>query len=199
MNQGDTSKRDFLSGTAALLGTLGLAALSGPAEAQTSGPVPLDYPATGPLPWFKRIFHLYTGPDGLTVAEQLPSAPPPGAVAAQLLRRNAERITISGMGGNGGFDFHVANQPTLLIPIFGTMQIELHDGTIHELRHGDLAVAEDCTGKGHISRAGPEGSFMVSVQLPKAGCPATGSSDMTSFWTEPNRPVEAPRPAPHQP
>ena len=58
------------------------------------------------------------------------------------------------MAGNGGYGFHVANHPTLLIPIFGSMIIELHDGTTYELQHGDLAIAEDCTGKGHISRAG---------------------------------------------
>lgn len=204
MDEMDESKRDFLSGTAALLGALGLSACAGPnrAQAQTApakAPIALDYPVTGPMPWFNRIFHLYTGPDGLTVAEQLPAGPPAGAVTAQLLRRNAERVTISGMGGNGGFGFHVANQPTLLIPIFGTMLIELHDGTVYALQHGDLAIAEDCTGKGHISRAGPEGSFMVSVQLPKSGCPATGSSDMASFWIEPNRPVEVPGKVPHRP
>lgn len=149
----------------------------------------LDYLVTGPMPWVKRIFHLYTGPDGLTRAEQLPVTSPGGAETMQLLRRNAERVTLGGMGANGGYSFHVANQPTLLIPIFGTMIIELHDGAKVELRQGDLAIAEDCTGKGHISRAGAEGSFMVSVQLPKSGCPASGSSDMAKFWTEPAPPA----------
>jgi hypothetical protein len=191
------SKREFMTQTAALLTSLGLAAVTGqgaaaaPAKAPPPGTYPMDYPATGPMPWFKRIFHLYTGPDGLTRAEQLPLNQPEGQATAQLIRRTAERVSIGGMAGNGGYGFHVANQPTLLIPIFGSMIIELHDGTTYELQHGDLAIAEDCTGKGHISRAGPAGSFMVSVQLPKSGCPGNGSSDMTSFWTEPTQPLPA--------
>jgi hypothetical protein len=191
MDEALPSKREFLSQTTALLASLGLAGIASCATAATPArtaaptpiPYPLDYPATGPMPWFKRIFHLYTGPDGLTRAEQLPLNMPEGAPTAQLLRRTAERVSIGGMAGNGGYGFHVANQPTLLIPIFGSMIIEL--------QHGDLAIAEDCTGKGHISRAGPAGSFMVSVQLPKGGCPASGSSDMKSFWTEPAAPLPA--------
>jgi hypothetical protein len=197
MTESLESKREFMKRTAALLASLGLVAVAGegcaatPAKTPSPTPIPfpLDYPATGPMPWFKRIFHLYTGPDGLTRAEQLPLNLPEGAPTAQLLRRTAERVSIGGMAGNGGYGFHVANQPTLLIPIFGSMIIELHDGTAYELQHGDLAIAEDCTGKGHISRAGPAGSFMVSVQLPKSGCPGTGSSDMKSFWTEPAAPL----------
>lgn len=200
MNEEQPSKREFMTRSAALLASLGLAGIAG--TSSTAAPVkaggpppspyPLDYPATGSMPWFNRIFHLYTGPDGLTRAEQLPVGKPEGEATAQLLRRTAERVSIGGMAGNGGYTFHVANNPTLLIPIFGSMIIELHDGTTYELQHGDLAIAEDCTGKGHISRAGPAGSFMVSVQLPKSGCPENGSSDMTSFWTDPAQPIARP-------
>jgi hypothetical protein len=204
MDEMDPGKREFMTRTAALLASLGLAAVAGEGAAAAPSesaspmprPFPLDYPATGPMPWFKRIFHLYTGPDGLTRAEQLPLNFPTGATSVQMLRRTAERVSIGGMRGGAGYSFHVANNPTLLIPIFGSMIIELHDGTKYELQHGDLAIAEDCSGKGHISRAGPRGSFMVSVQLPKAGCPASGTSDMTSFWTDPAQPLPTPSPPP---
>jgi hypothetical protein len=179
------AKREFLTRTGALLATFGMAAVASDAgAAPVKTAVPLDYPGTGPIPWFRRIFHLYSGPDGLTRAEQLPVDTPEGLQAAQFLRRTAERVTIGGTSANAGYGFHVANQPTLLIPLFGTMIVELHDGTRYELQHGDIAIAEDCTGKGHISRAGANGSFMVAVQLPKPGCPATGSSRMTDFWTD---------------
>ncbi|MDE1150858.1 MAG: hypothetical protein PW843_30275 [Azospirillaceae bacterium] len=186
------SKRDILAKAALLMAGVGAAtalplgaqaAEAPPADPHRNG-VPLDFPGTGPIPWIQRVFHLYTGPDGLTRAEQLPVEAPQGAQIAQLLRRTAERVSIGGTAGGAGFDFHVANQPTLLIPLFGTMIIELHNGTRYELRHGDLAYAEDCSGKGHISRSGPDGSLMVSVQLPKAGCPATGSSDISKIWRD---------------
>jgi hypothetical protein len=189
----DASKREFLGSGAALLAGLGLAdaAWAGPAPAAAKvepikGPdLPMEFPGTGgEVPWLKRVFHLYSGADGLTVAEQLEVVEPRGQAIATLLRRTAVRVTLGGSQPNAGFGFHVAHQPTLLIPIFGSMMIGLHDGTEYELRHGDLAYAEDCTGKGHISKAGPEGSFMVAVQLPKDGCPANGSSDMAKVWSE---------------
>jgi len=187
--QTDLDKRDFL----ALLGAMGLGGLASAAAAAPAGAppapiakgnIPLDYPGKGPIPWFKNIYHLYSGPDGLTRAEKLPTNAPKGQQIAQLLRRTAFRVTIGGSSEGAGFDFHVANNPTLLIPIFGIMNIELHDGTVYPLMHGDLAYAEDCTGKGHISRSGKGGSFMVSVQLPKEGCPKVGSSDVTAIWRD---------------
>ncbi|MBB5686253.1 hypothetical protein [Sphingobium boeckii] len=181
----DLGKRDLF----AMLGALGVAgiatAASGAEPAARPLTAELDFHGTGPIPWFKRIFHLYTGPDGLTIAEQLPTNEPKGQEISQLLRRKAFRVTLGGSAGGTGFDFHVAQHPTLLIPLFGTMNIGLHDGTVHTLMHGDLAFAEDCTGKGHVSRAGPEGSFMAAIQLPKEYCPASGSSDISKIWRDP--------------
>jgi hypothetical protein len=152
------------------------------AQAQSMPTFPLDFHGTGPIPWFKRVFHLYTAEDGKSRIEPLPTNAPAMGEIALFLRRNAERVTVGGNAPNAGFGFHVANQPTLLIPIFGSMMVGLEDGSFHELRHGDIAIAEDCSGKGHISRAGPQGSFMISVQMPKALCPAIGSSDRNKLW-----------------
>lgn len=183
----DLSKRDFFAALGAM-GAAGIASGAGAEEAPPRSPtgIQLDFPGTGPIPWFKRIFHLYTGPDGLTRAEQLPTNEPKGLQIAQLLRRTAFRVTLGGSSEGAGYDFHVAQHPTLLIPLFGMMNIGLHDGTVHSLVHGDLAFAEDCTGKGHVSRAGKGGSFMAAIQLPKEYCPAIGSSDMTKIWRDPS-------------
>lgn len=182
------SRRELLARAAlGALGTALPATLVAATKAGASGgptAVEPDFPGRGPVPWIKRLFHLYTGGDGLTRAELLPVEVPPDDVAAQLIRRTAARVTIGGSPAGHGWDFHVANHPTLLIPLFGTMIITLHDGASHELRYGDMAIAEDCTGKGHISRTGPDGCLMVSVQLPKDICPKRGSSDMTRFWRE---------------
>jgi hypothetical protein len=178
----DMPRRKALHGLMAA--TLGAgwaqAASAQPATPQPS--FPLDFHGVGPIPWFARAFHLYSDETGKSRIEALPVNAPATGEIALFLRRNAERVTVGGNGPNAGFSFHVANQPTLLIPIFGSMLIGLEDGSFHELRHGDIAIAEDCSGKGHISRAGPQGSFMVSVQLPKALCPATGSSDRNRLW-----------------
>lgn len=187
----DLSKRDLLFGAGGLMAALAASSCASAAAAPpeiraVDGPVfPLEFEPTGDtMPWISRVFHLYSGPEGLTRAEQLTVIEPKGRKIATLLRRTAERVTVGASQAGAGFGFHVANNPTFLIPIFGSMIIGLHDGTEHELRHGDLAFAEDCTGRGHISRAGPQGSMMVAIQLPKAGCPKVGSSDLSKVWSE---------------
>lgn len=165
----------------AWLAALGLAEQASGQAAMSA--FPLDFPGKGKIPWFRRIFHLYTE-DGFTRIEQLPTNAPLSGEVAQLLRRGAERVSINGSAAGAGFDFHVANQPTLLIPIFGSMIVGLHDGSNHEFGHGDMLYAEDCTGKGHISRSGPRGSFLAQVQLPKKLCPASGSSDRSKLWSD---------------
>jgi hypothetical protein len=174
-------RRSLIEG-AALFAMLGL---TEGASAQGIKPAfPLDFRGKGKIPWFKRIFHLYSGSDGLTRIENLPTNAPLSGEIGQFLRRSAERVSIGGTSAGAGFDFHVANQPTLLIPIFGSMLVGLHDGSLHEFGHGDMLYAEDCTGKGHISRSGPRGSFVVQVQLPKRLCPAVGSSDRAKLWSD---------------
>lgn len=182
------SRRAMLSGVAlatagVVLPTVGPAATEVPRAANRPALQP-DFPGKGRVPWIRRLFHLYSGEDGLTRIERLPVEVPPNDVAAQLLRRTAARVTVGGSPPGYGWDFHVANYPTLLIPIFGTTVITLNDGAGYELGHGDMAIAEDCTGKGHVSRAGAEGCLIVQVQLPKELCPSGGSSDMTRFWSE---------------
>ena len=142
--------------------------------------------AEAAMPWVKRVFHLYTGRDNLTRIEELKVPPRQGQDRAQLLRRHAVRLTLSSSAPNYMMDFHVANQPTLLIPIFGSIVVGLHDGSRYEFGHGDFAYAEDCNGKGHVSGAGKDGSFTVQVQLDKSLCRANGSFDMTKFWVEPD-------------
>ena len=176
-------RRALLQGIAAI-GLATSAAASAEPPPPTGAAALLGCHGQGRIPWFTRLFHLYNGPSGKTEIALLPANAPMIGEAAQLLRRHAERVTAAGLAPHAGFDFHVANQPTLLIPIFGSMLIGLEDGSLHELRHGDLAYAEDCAGKGHVSRAGAEGSFMVSVQLPKPLCPANGRTDPAQLWAD---------------
>jgi hypothetical protein len=126
------------------------------------------------LPWVRRVFHMYTAANGVSMIRQV-AAPKPGAASTvRLLRRPAERVTIGTIAPGFMMDFHIANQPNYLIPIFGTLVVELKDGSTWNFRPGDILFAEDCTGGGHRSGGGPDGCFSVSVQIPKtAHCEAT--------------------------
>jgi hypothetical protein len=120
-------------------------------------------------PWLKRAFHMYTGPNGESAIREI-GLPAPQALASQwLLRRPAERVTLGTMAPGYMLEYHVANQPNIRIPLFGTLIVKLRDDSEWVFRLGDILFAEDCTGGGHISGAGPEGCFSVSVQVPKTG------------------------------
>lgn len=153
-------------GLGSLLGGAGAAAAA-PADATAPKPVATTGGKGGPQPWLKRAFQLYNGPDGQSAIRQVDLPGPQELDSQWLLRRPAERVTMGMMGADFMMDFHVANQPNILIPLFGTLVVKLKDGSTHSFLHGDILFAEDCNGIGHMSGAGPDGCFSVSVQLPK--------------------------------
>ena len=146
-----TGRRELL-----LAGLIGTAMAPSGAVAANTQPV-----------WLRRMFHLYTDASGESKIRELPLPKPSADKAQYLLRRAAERVTLGSMPPDYLMDFHVANQPNLLIPIFGSLVVVLKDGSRWTFEHGDALFAEDCTGGGHRSGAGPEGCFSISVQVPK--------------------------------
>lgn len=123
--------------------------------------------AESATPWARRLLRVYTGADAEAYVEELPL---PGRVASEtqtLLRELAYRVTIGAMPPNHRIDWHVANYPTLLIPLEGSLYLKVGSGKEYLAMPGDIVRAEDLTGRGHISGAGPEGVFSVAVQLPR--------------------------------
>ncbi len=157
-------RRDIL-----LAGTVGAALAGLGLGASSAGRAATANTAAAAQPWLNRAFHMFTGPAGESVIRKI-DLPAPQALESQwLLRRPAERVTMGATAPGYLMDFHVANQPNILIPLFGTLVVKLKDGSEWAFRHGDILFAEDCTGGGHISGAGPDGCFSVSVQVPKTG------------------------------
>ncbi len=128
-------------------------------------------------PWVRRVFHMYTGAGGASVIRKVPVPKLGQATTSRLLRRPAERVTIGTIAPGFMMDFHIANQPNYLIPIFGTLVVQLKDGSNWSFGPGDILFAEDCTGGGHRSGAGPDGCFSVSVQIARTEhCDATAAN-----------------------
>jgi quercetin dioxygenase-like cupin family protein len=65
-------------------------------------------------------------------------------------------------------DFHNAPRRQYVVMMAGEMEIEIGDGTKRVLSPGDVLVAEDLTGKGHITRGVGE-QPRVSLAVPLAG------------------------------
>jgi hypothetical protein len=62
-------------------------------------------------------------------------------------------------------DWHNPPQRLLVLWLTGEVEFETSDGQILRLAAGSVVLAEDTTGKGHISRHPPEGQLVVHVAL----------------------------------
>ena len=62
-------------------------------------------------------------------------------------------------------DWHNPPRRELVIWLTGEVEFETSDGDIRRLAAGSIVLAEDRTGKGHISRHPVEGQLVVHVDL----------------------------------
>jgi hypothetical protein len=67
--------------------------------------------------------------------------------------------------GMGGVDWHNPPQRLLVLWLSGEVEFEMSDGDVRRLPAGSVVLAEDTSGKGHISRHPPEGQLVVHVAL----------------------------------
>jgi len=62
-------------------------------------------------------------------------------------------------------DWHSPPGRLLVLWLTGEVEFETSDGDVRRLAAGSVVLAEDTTGKGHISRHPPEGQLVVHVAL----------------------------------
>ena len=67
--------------------------------------------------------------------------------------------------GMGEVDWHNPPQRLLVLWLSGEVEFETSDGDVRRLPAGSVVLAEDTSGKGHISRHPPEGQLVVHVAL----------------------------------
>jgi hypothetical protein len=115
-----------------------------------------------------KITRLFTGPDGQTHAEEIEVKFTPGGgndvyklmanSGAELHRAPPGRVA----------DWHTAPRRQYVMTISGHGEIELIGGKKIEVGPGNIELAEDLTGKGHITRTvGNEDR--VTIQIPLSG------------------------------
>ena len=132
-------------------GSLGLLVLISAAQTTTQERKPVS------------ITRLYTGPDGQTHAEEVKINLGPGNVF-QLMGVSGAELHRLAPGGHS--EWHHANRRQYVITLSGRGEIEVAGGKKIAIEPGDIELAEDLTGKGHISRAvGPEDRVMVALPL----------------------------------
>jgi len=101
-----------------------------------------------------KVVRVYTGPDNKSHFEDVEVPLKDGGKAgfmSELMK--ATGVVFRETDGNYNFDFHNAPRRQYVVNLEGEVEIEVGDGTTRILRSGDILLAEDTTGQGHISRA----------------------------------------------
>lgn len=103
----------------------------------------------------QRLTRLYTGPDGLAYAEALPL---PWDQALPVGRIRFGKTEVGEAAPPAARGWHPSPNRRYYVTLSGSMEIEL-SGTGERLlfEPGHLILAEDTTGKGHVSTARPAG------------------------------------------
>lgn len=98
-----------------------------------------------------KIHRLFTGPDGQTHVEEIDvKFGARGTDPFKLMAAPGAEIRRAAPGRVA--DWHVAPRRQYVITLSGHGEVELIDGTKIELGPGSIDLAEDLTGKGHITR-----------------------------------------------
>jgi quercetin dioxygenase-like cupin family protein len=113
------------------------------------------------------ITRLYTGPDGQTHVEEMAVK-----LTGDPLNQISEMFKVTGAeihraAAGRVNDWHTAPRRQFVITLSGRGEIELAGGKKRALEPGHIELAEDLTGKGHITRVvGSEDR--VTIQIPFA-------------------------------
>ena len=101
-----------------------------------------------------RVVRLYTGPDKKSHFEDIQIPLKDGGKVGFISELyKATGVVFRETTGDYNYDFHTAPRRQYVVNLEGEVEIEVGDGTKRILRSGDILLAEDTTGQGHISRA----------------------------------------------
>ncbi len=115
-----------------------------------------------------KLTRMYTGADGESHFEELEIAfEETGGSSRSSKLREASGIMFREMGGDYFLDWHNAPRRQFIINLEGAEEIEVGGGTKRRFGPGEILLAEDTTGRGHISRAvdgQPRRSVFVTLE-----------------------------------
>ena len=115
------------------------------------------------------IIRISTGADGKSHFEEItPKFESRGDRSATAELIPGSGIVIRKFDADRSNPWHNAPGHYCVFTLSGAVDIEIGDGTVKRLGVGDILIAEDVTGQGHITReVGPEPRVSVFVPLPK--------------------------------
>jgi hypothetical protein len=118
-----------------------------------------------------KIWRVYSGADGKSHVVELSLEMKPfkdleGATGESTPTQAASGITFRMSPPGYVLDWHCAPRRQYSLSLCGTAEIEVGDGTVARLNPGDVLLAEDLTGQGHVTRVvGDQPRFYAVVPL----------------------------------
>ena len=96
-----------------------------------------------------KIIRVFSGDDGESHFEEVT----PEEMAGIVNRLGSGDITLGLRPSPSFSDYHNAPRRQYVVNLSGTAEFEAADGTKVQMEPGDILVAEDLTGHGHIARS----------------------------------------------
>lgn len=110
-----------------------------------------------------KIVRVYSGGDGESHLEDLT----PDQLAEFVNNVGEGDFNLTRRAGDYFSDYHTAPRHQYVVNLVGVSEIEVADGTKRQLGPGDVLIAEDLTGHGHIYR-GLSTDERISLAVPLA-------------------------------
>ena len=101
-----------------------------------------------------KVLRIFTGPDNQSHFEDVEvPLKDSGKVGFLSALTKATGVLFRETAGDYNYDFHTAPRRQYVVNLEGEVEIEVGDGRKRIVRAGEILLAEDTTGQGHISRA----------------------------------------------
>ena len=112
-----------------------------------------------------KVTRIYTGEDNRSHFEDLEIPLTPGQWGKMSEVVPATGVIFRETPASGAFDFHPAPRRQFVVTLSGIGEIECGDGTRRRFGAGDIMLADDTTGQGHITREvqGPRRGIFIPL------------------------------------
>ena len=112
-----------------------------------------------------QITRVFTGDDGESHFETIEIAQSESRYGSLSRMFEAEGVIFRTTPVGGELDFHNAPRRQFVVTLSGAVEIEVGDGSKRTLRGGDILLADDVDGRGHITRdlEGPRRSLFIPL------------------------------------
>jgi hypothetical protein len=101
-----------------------------------------------------KYFRIYAGPDGESHFEDVEVEMQPGSGESLLSELiPAKGVIFRQSAADQYIDWHPAPRRQFVVTLSGHAEVEASDGEVRQIGPGTIMLADDTTGKGHITRS----------------------------------------------